>query len=80
MSASSSAERQKRSPTGRRTVLALLALGPLAACGKKGSLRLPKPGEAGYQAPTAKPRAQSKTQPETQPETHRPETQPETQP
>jgi predicted small lipoprotein YifL len=29
----------------RRLVLALLALWALAACGKKGPLRLPKPGE-----------------------------------
>jgi predicted small lipoprotein YifL len=45
MPASSSTERWERPAAARRLVLALLALGLLAACGKKGSLRLPKPGE-----------------------------------
>jgi MYXO-CTERM domain-containing protein len=45
MSASSSTEAAGARPSRRRVLLALLALGGLAACGKKGSLRLPEPGE-----------------------------------
>jgi predicted small lipoprotein YifL len=45
MSASSSIEPAGSRPQRRRLLLALLALGGLAACGKKGSLRLPEPGE-----------------------------------
>jgi predicted small lipoprotein YifL len=45
MSDSSSIERAGSRASRRRLLLALLALGGLAACGKKGSLRLPEPGE-----------------------------------
>jgi Prokaryotic lipoprotein-attachment site len=75
MSAFSSTERPDRPAAGRRIALALLALGMLAACGKKGSLRLPKPGEPGYEGPPAKPKAQPEAQPKAQPEA-----QPEAQP
>ena len=69
MSASFSTERPHRSSTERRTVLALMAVGLLAACGKKGSLRLPKPGDPGYEAqPPTQPKAKTKPEPEAQPE------------
>jgi predicted small lipoprotein YifL len=45
MSDCSCTERPDRPAAARRLALALLALGLLAACGKRGSLRLPKPGE-----------------------------------
>ena len=45
MSGSSSIETAGARPSRRHVLLALLALGGLAACGKKGSLRLPEPGE-----------------------------------
>jgi predicted small lipoprotein YifL len=45
MSDSSSIERAGSRASRRRLLLALLALGALAACGRKGSLRLPEPGE-----------------------------------
>jgi Prokaryotic lipoprotein-attachment site len=45
MSGSSSIEPAGSRPSRRRLLLALVALGALAACGKKGSLRLPEPGE-----------------------------------
>jgi predicted small lipoprotein YifL len=73
MSGSFSTERSDRSAAGRRLVLALLALGPLAACGKKAPLRLPKPGEPGYE-PT-----ESKAKPQTQPEAQ-PQAEPKAQP
>ena len=45
MSASSSSETTATRPARRRLLLALLACGALAACGKKGTLRLPRPDE-----------------------------------
>jgi len=45
MSGSSSIKPAGSRPSRRRLLLALLALGALAACGKKGSLRLPERGE-----------------------------------
>jgi hypothetical protein len=45
MSGSLSIEPAGSRPSRRRLLLALVALGGLAACGKKGSLRLPEPGE-----------------------------------
>ncbi|HSA80907.1 MAG TPA: hypothetical protein VLE23_08785 [Geminicoccaceae bacterium] len=45
MSGSSSIEAADPRRSRRRLLLALLALGGLAACGKKGSLRLPEPDE-----------------------------------
>ena len=45
MSASSSIEPAAARASRRRLLLTLLVLGGLAACGKKGSLRLPEPGE-----------------------------------
>lgn len=47
-------------------MLALLALGLLTACGRKGPLRLPKPGEPGYEPSESK--AKSQAQPEAQPQ------------
>ncbi len=87
MSQSSSTEARERPIAARRLVLSLLAFGMLAACGKKGSLRLPKPGEPGYEAPAPKPKAQPPAQPPAEPPAQppvqppaQPETQPETQP
>jgi predicted small lipoprotein YifL len=41
--------------TGRRAILALLPLLPLAACGKKGPLRLPPPEPAALRPAPASP-------------------------
>jgi predicted small lipoprotein YifL len=41
----SSTELADLRPSRRSVLLALLALGGLAGCGKKGTLRLPEPGE-----------------------------------
>ncbi len=57
----------KRPAAARRLVLALLPLGVLAACGKKGPLRLPKAGETGDDSQKAEPEAQPQPEPQAKP-------------